>query len=134
MTLYPRISDEGMKTSITFLEQQKLANCPCSVHTEQRGFGWIVFKRQPDRISFNFDDIPEIEDTGTDDDEFHSVETDDSIVTPSLDNDLAILNDDASGVATENTLLSSADLSDGYKAITDPGESVSPCEYPCTPG
>ena len=117
-----------MKTSITFLEQQNLANFLCFVHTEQRGSGWIVFKRPPDRISSNFDDIPEIEDAETDDEEFHSAETDDSIVTSSLGDDLAIPNDDASGTATENNLLSSADLSDGYKAITDPEESVSPCE------
>ena len=51
VTLYPKISDKGMETSITFLEQQKLANCPCFVHTEQRGFGWIVFRRQPDKIT-----------------------------------------------------------------------------------
>ena len=118
VTLYPKISDEGMKTSITFLEQQKLDNCPCFVHIEQRGFGWIVFKRQPDNISSNLDGIPEIEDDDTDDKEFYSSETDNSMVTPSLGDDLAIPNDDASGAATENNLLSS----------TDPQESVSLCE------
>ena len=39
LTLFPKITDKGIETSITFLEQQKLANCPCFVHTEQRGFG-----------------------------------------------------------------------------------------------
>ena len=29
LTLFPKISDKGIETSITFLEQQKLANCPC---------------------------------------------------------------------------------------------------------
>ena len=42
--------------------------------------------------------------------------------------DLAIPNDDASGAATENNLLSSADFSDGYKAIADPEDSAYPCE------
>ena len=48
ITLFPKISEEGIETSINFLEQQKPANCPCSVHLEQRSFGWIVFRRQPD--------------------------------------------------------------------------------------
>ena len=114
-----------METSITFLEQQKLANCPCFVHTEQRGFGWIVFRRQSDKISSDCNDIPEIEDDVTDDDEdFFSAEADDSIVTPLFGDDLAIPNDDASGAATENNLLSSADFSDNDKA--NPEESVSP--------
>ena len=67
VTLYPKISDKGMETSITFLEQENLANCPCFVHTEQRGFGWIVFRRQPDKITCpDYKDIPEIEDNVTD--------------------------------------------------------------------
>ena len=49
-TLYPRIGDNDIKTAITFLAEQKAANCPCLVHTEQRGYEWIVFRRQPDRI------------------------------------------------------------------------------------
>ena len=43
-TLYPTISDKGSETSIAFPEQQKLANCPHSVHAEQRGFNWIVLE------------------------------------------------------------------------------------------
>ena len=45
-----------------------------------------------------------------------------------MGNALAIPSDDASGAVTENNLLSSADLSDDYKAIADPEESVSLCE------
>ena len=100
---------------------------------EQRGFGWIVFKRQPDKISSRFDDIPEIEDDGTDDEEFYSAKADDFIVTPWLGDDLAIPNDDASSAVAENNLLCSADLSDGYEAIADLEESVSlhePSLYP----
>ena len=127
VTLYPQISDEGMETSITFLEQQKLANCPCFVHTEQRGFGWIVFRRQSDKISCDCNDIPEIEDDVTDEDEqFFSAETDDFIVTPLFSDGLTIPNDDASGAATGNNLLSSADFSDNDKA--NPEEIVSPCD------
>ena len=49
-TLYPKIGDSDVKTAITFLAEQKAANCPCLVHTEQRGYEWIVFRRQPDRM------------------------------------------------------------------------------------
>ena len=55
-TLYPRIDEEGIKSAIKFLATQKLANCPCSVHTEERGYEWIVFRRQPDRKIYSSDD------------------------------------------------------------------------------
>ena len=32
-TMFPKISSEGIETSLVFLEKQKLANCPCSIHT-----------------------------------------------------------------------------------------------------
>ena len=49
LTLYPKMNDRGVETAISFLEKQKLANCPCYFHTEKRGYDWIVFRRQPDR-------------------------------------------------------------------------------------
>ena len=58
LTLYPKIDDRGVKTAIDFLEQQKTVNCPCSVHTEQRGYEWIVFRRQPDKKTCEDDVIP----------------------------------------------------------------------------
>ena len=42
-TLYPKIGDSDVKTAITLLAEQKAANCPCMVHTDQRDYGWIVF-------------------------------------------------------------------------------------------
>ena len=51
LTLYPKINDKGIETSINFLAQQKMLNCPCFVHTEQTGFEWIVFRRQPVRVN-----------------------------------------------------------------------------------
>ena len=138
--MYPKITDEGIEASITFLEKQKLANCPCIVHTEHRGFGWIVFRRQPDRITCDSDDIPDIEDDVTDEEEFFSAEIDDSIIIHTTDDELTIPADDpqystcivdklknASGAASEND-ITSADLSAGYKAIADPQESDSPSE------
>ena len=137
LTLFPRITDKGIETSITFLEQQKLANCPCFVHTEQRGFGWIVFRRQPDKITCDCDDIPEIEDDVTDDEDFLSAEADDTINGPTSDDELAIPTDDpqyntceqdkmqdASGAASENDITYS-DFSAGYKAIFCPQVSES---------
>ena len=94
ITQFPKISEEGIETLINFLEQQKLANCPCSVHSEQRCFGWIVFRRQPDRIICDCKDIPEMEDDPTDDEDFFSVEADDPIVTPAFGDEFDILADD----------------------------------------
>ena len=51
-TLYPKIGDSDVKTAITLLAEQKAANCPCLVHTDQRDYEWIVFRRQPDRIPY----------------------------------------------------------------------------------
>ena len=55
-TLYPKIGDSDVKTAISLLAEQKAANCPCLVHTDQRDYEWIVFKRQPDRISYEDED------------------------------------------------------------------------------
>ena len=38
ITLYPKIDEEGIKAAIGFLATQKLVNCPCTVHTEERGY------------------------------------------------------------------------------------------------
>ena len=94
LTLFPKITDNGIGTSITFLEHQKIANCPCFVHTEQRSFGWIVFRRQPDKITCDCDDIPEIEDDVNDDEDFFSAESDDSMFAHTTDDELTIPADD----------------------------------------
>ena len=52
----PNISQEAINQSIAFLEGQKEANCPCTIHTQKRGYDWIVFNRLPDRIPSNHDD------------------------------------------------------------------------------
>ena len=46
---FPKINNRSLETALTFLENQKLANCPCQVHTTSRGHDWVVFRRQPDR-------------------------------------------------------------------------------------
>ena len=39
----PNMSQAAIKQSIAFLERQKEANCPCTIHTQKRGYDWIVF-------------------------------------------------------------------------------------------
>ena len=46
---FPKINNKSLDTALTFLMKQKLANCPCQVHTKTRGYDWVVFRRQPDR-------------------------------------------------------------------------------------
>ena len=87
-TLYPKIDEEGIKTAIGFLATQKLANCPCSVHTEERGYEWIVFRRQPDRKIYSTDDDDEESSTSksiSDDDVFFSAEAEDAILDQRAD-------------------------------------------------
>ena len=48
---YPKIDKESLTNAINFLERQKEANCPCSLHTQKRGYDWIVFNRLPDTLS-----------------------------------------------------------------------------------
>ena len=50
---YPKIDTESLTNAINFLERQKEANCPCSIHTQKRGYDWIVFNRLPDKLSSN---------------------------------------------------------------------------------
>ena len=53
---------------------QKLSNCPCSIHTEHRGFDWIVFRRQPDRLPTNYKEDEEEEEEADDkEDDYFSV-------------------------------------------------------------
>ena len=76
-TLYPKIDEEGIKSAIGFLEQQKLVNCPCSIHTEKRGYEWIVFRRQPDRKMASTDEEsgePSYTESLSDDDIFYNAE------------------------------------------------------------
>ena len=60
----PNMSQEAINQSIAFLERQKEANCPCTIHTQKRGYDWIVFNRLPDRIPSNQDDGNQMSDSG----------------------------------------------------------------------
>ena len=86
-TLYPKIDEDGIKTAIGFLATLKLVNCLCTIHTEERGYEWIVFRRQPDRkIGSSEDDNEEdIPDDISDDDVFFSAEAEEALLGPIAD-------------------------------------------------
>ena len=89
---YPKIDTESLTNAINFLERQKEVNCPCSIHTQKRGYDWIVFNRLPDKLSSN--------------------------TTTTLCSDIEAEDEDVSGAASEN--YSSADLTTGCNAIFNP--------------
>ena len=118
-TLYPKIDEEGIKTAIVFLATQKLVNCPCTVHTEERGYEWIVFRRQPDR-KIGSSEYDNGEDSTTedisDDDVFFSAEAEEALLGPMAD-------DQATTLESERNLEkknSSTDVSGRYKEMAKP--------------
>ena len=132
--LYPKIGDSDVKTAITLLAEQKAANCPCLVHTEQRGYEWIVFRRQPDRIPYEDEDVTPMDEV-SDDEGFFSAKAEETMPTPTSDERTQVdqdIQDEIIGVASKTTTeevdFSSADLSDGYKTTAKPQMSESLCE------
>ena len=112
-TLYPKIDEKGRRTAIGFLATQKLVKCPCTVPTEERGYEWIVFRRQPDRKIGSTEDEDcdnSITDSISDDDVFFSAEAEEALLGP-------MANDPAPTPESERNLgkKSSTDVSDGYK-------------------
>ena len=97
----PNISQEAVNQSIEFLERQKEANCPCTIHTQKREHEWIVFNRLPDS-SQNHEDVEE------------EVKSNNQDCT------------DASGASSEH--FTSADLTAGYNSIFNPTVSNSSSE------
>ena len=75
-TKFPKISKESIETALVFLEKQKIANCPCLIHTASRGYDQVVFRRQPDRIPTLYYDVEqtETEEEDEQDDDYFSVE------------------------------------------------------------
>ena len=47
-----------------------MANCPCQVHSASRGYGWVVFRRQPDRTPTLYYEKTKTESEEEDDDYF----------------------------------------------------------------
>ena len=86
-TLYPKIGDSDVKTAITLLAEQKAAKCPCLVHTDQRDYEWIVFRRQPDSIPYEVEDEEDVTPMAevSDNDEFFSAEAEETMPTSTSD-------------------------------------------------
>ena len=134
----PNISQEVINQSIAFLERQKEANCPCTIHTKKRGYEWIVFNRLPNRIPSNHDDGSQMSDSD-DSVRFSDTESNAEIEEAKVDDttsgheDVETVNNrknqdsiDASGASSEN--FTSADLTAGYNAIFNPTVSNSSSE------
>ena len=124
-TLYPKIGDSDVKTAINLLAEQKAANCPCLVHTDQRDYEWIVFKRQPDRISYE-------DEEGKDETPMNKMSDDEDLFSDEIfpvDQDIQ---DEIIEVTTKTTSeeadFSSAELSVGCKTTAKPQMSESMCE------
>ena len=63
-------------------------NCPCTIYTEERGYEWIVFRRQPDRkigSSENDNEEDSISEDISDDDVFFSAEAEEALLGPIAD-------------------------------------------------
>ena len=127
-TLYPKINEEGIQSAIGFLEQQKLVNCPCSIHTEKRGYEWIVFRRQPDRKM-----VPTDEESGesstteslsdqSDDDVFYNAETENATTDQGADCPKPTTPDER--ILEQKT--SFPEVSEGYQSKTQPQMSDQP--------
>ena len=98
---FPKINNKNLDTALTFLEKQKLANCPCQVHTTSRGYDWVVFRRQPDRTPTLYYEQTESESEEEvheeyEDDDYYSVEPID------LDNGEEKEDQDVTGAATSS--------------------------------
>ena len=124
-TLYPKIDEEGIKTAIGVLATQKFVNCPCTIHTEERGYEWIVFRRQPDRkIGSTEEDEEDVNPFDiSDDDVFFSAEAEEALLTPVPDEQEITPEFERS---LEENIYSSTDLSDGYKEMAKPQMSNLP--------
>ena len=74
---FHKINNDSLETALTFLEKQKMANCPCQVHTASRGHDWVVFRRQPDRtptLYYEQTESESEEENHEEDDDYFSVE------------------------------------------------------------
>ena len=132
----PNMSQEAINQSIAFLERQKKANCPCTIHTQKRGYDWIVFNRLPDRVPPSHDDGCQVSDdstgfsdaaSNTENEETKEDDTTSGHEDMEADNNRKNQDSiDASGASSEN--FTSTDLTAGYNAIFHPTVSNSSSE------
>ena len=125
---FPKISKESIETALVFMEKQKIANCPCLIHTESRGYEWVVFRRQPDRIPTLYYDVEltESEEEDEQEDDYYSVEPVDNDETQDEkeNQDNCEMNPDVTGAASSTN----EDLPDGLDETSKesgPGDTSS---------
>ena len=84
------------------MEKQKIANCPCLIHTESRGYDWVVFRRQPDRTPTLYYDSEqtETEEEDEQDDDYFSVEPVDNDETQEEEDQNCEMDPDVTGAAS----------------------------------
>ena len=117
---FPKINNKSLDTALNFLEKQKLANCPCQVHTASRGHDWVVFKRQPDRTPTLYyeqtesESEEEIQEEYNEDDDYFSVEPVD------IDNDEEKEDQDVTGAAASSEVPA-----DETAKKSEPGDNLS---------
>ena len=126
----PNMSKAAIDQSIAFLERQKEANCPCTIHTQKRGFDWIVFNRLPDRKNDGYQGNDSDETAGysdTDQDENEDARVSDPISNQEqVDKVNNQKNENESGASSET--FTSDDLTARYSTIFNPSVSNSSCE------
>ena len=115
-TKFPKIPKESVETALVFLEKQNIAKCPCLIHTECRGYYWVVFRRQPDRTPTLYYDVEqtETEEEDEQDDDYYSVEpveNDETQEEEEEDQDNCEMNPDVTGAASSRN----EDFPDGLK-------------------
>ena len=102
---FHKINNDSLETALTFLEKQKMANCPCQVHTVSRGHDWVVFRRQPDRTPTLYYEQTESESEEEDheeDDDYFSVEPVEIEDEDKEDHTYCEKNQDVSGAAASS--------------------------------
>ena len=123
---FHKITNESIETALIFLEKQKIAKCPCQVHTESRGHDWVVFRRQPDRTPTLYYDVEqtESEDGDNEEDDYFSVEPVDIDEEGEEDQTNCEMNPDVTGVASSTKETPPEDLDETPKE-SGPGDASS---------
>ena len=100
---FHKINNDSLETALSFLEKQKIANCHCQVHSASRGYGWVVFRRQPDRTPTLYYEQTETE--SEEDDDYFSVEPVENEDTEKEDHTYGEKRQDVSGAAASSEAL-----------------------------
>ena len=102
---FHKINNDSPETALTFLEKQKMANCPCQVHSASRGYDWVVFRRQPDRTPTLYYEQTESESESEEDDEYFNVEPVENNDEDKENHTYEKQNQDVSGAAASSEVL-----------------------------